>query len=185
MTWKPSARPSSRSDLWKSGPLIPACTDAVRVDQPFLGRPSERRPVEVALVEVLVPRVAVGIELHERERAVTFRDCPQLGERDRVVAAEAQGGHACLDERREPLFDAGEAPGSVARRHRDIAVVDDAERLDQVDPEGRMERAQERGGGPDRLRPEARARAEARPGVEGDPDRRHVHALGQSRAGGA
>jgi hypothetical protein len=38
--------------------------------------------VEVALAEVLVPRVAVGVELDEGERAMTAGEDTQLGERD-------------------------------------------------------------------------------------------------------
>src|ERR671935_254519 len=60
---------------------------SVGLDQPFLRRALERRPMEVALPEVLVPRVGVRVELHERERPMLARQHAQLGERDRMVAA--------------------------------------------------------------------------------------------------
>ena len=44
--------------------------------------------MKVLLPEVLLPDVAVRVELHECERPVLARERAQLGERDRMVAAE-------------------------------------------------------------------------------------------------
>ena len=96
--------------------------------------------MEVALAEVLVPRVAVGVELDERERPVPAREHAQLGERDRVVAAESEREDAGLDERREPLLDLAVRALGVSRRDRHVAVVHDRERLDDVDLERRVVR---------------------------------------------
>ena len=123
-----------------------------RVDQPFLGGAAERRPVEVALVEVLVPRVSVGIELDERERAVPPGDDAQLGERDRVVAAEREREDARLHHGRQRLLDAAVRALGVARRDGQVAVVDDRERVAEVDAEAGVERPQQRRRRPDRLR---------------------------------
>ena len=59
-----------------------------RVDQALLERPPERGSVEVLLAEVTVPRVAVRIEVDERELAVNARKLSELREGDRVVTAE-------------------------------------------------------------------------------------------------
>ena len=125
--------------------------------------------MEVALVEVLVPRVAVRVELHERQRAVLLCDHAQLGQRDRVVAAEREREDARVDDRREPLLDAPVRPLGVARRDGQVAVVDDRERLAEIDAEPRVVRAEQRRRGADRLRPEARARPIRDRGVERNP----------------
>ena len=61
--------------------------------------------MEVTLAEVLMPGVPMGVELDERERPMLAREDAELGERDRVVAAEAERQDARLDERREGLLD--------------------------------------------------------------------------------
>ncbi len=144
MTWKPSARRVVEVGALEERPSHPGLHRRRRVYQPFLGGPAERRPVEVALVEVLVPRVAVGIELDERKRPVALRDDAQLGERDRVVAAEGEREDAGLDNRRERLLDAPVRALGVSRRDRQIAVVDDRERLAEIDAEARVERPEQR-----------------------------------------
>ena len=83
--------------------------------------------MEVALAEVLVPRVRVGVELHERERPVLRGEHPQLGERDRVVAAHRRREDPRVDDRCERLLDLAVGALRVAGRHRQIAVVDDRE----------------------------------------------------------
>ena len=147
-----------------------------RLDQLLLDRPLERRAVEVALAEVLVPRVAVRVELDERERPVLAREHAQLGERDRVVAAESEREDAGVDERRERLLDLAVRALGVARRDRHVAVVDDRERLDDVDVERRVVRPQQRRRRADRLGAEARARPVARRRVERDAVDGRVHA---------
>ncbi len=99
--------------------------------------------MEVALVEVLVPRVTVGVELDEGERAVPFRDDAQLGERDRVVAAERQWEGPGLDHGRKRFLHPPVRALGVARRYRQIAVVDDRERLAEIDAVARVERPEQ------------------------------------------
>src|SRR3954468_24054563 len=101
----------------------------MRVEQVFLDRALERRPVEVALAEVLLPRVAVRVELHERHRPVALRKRTELREGDGMVAAECREEDAALDERRQRLLDLRVRALRVAGRDGDVAVVDDAERL--------------------------------------------------------
>ena len=69
---------------------MPACTQRGRVEQALLAGAPEDRAVVVGPPEVGVPDVVVGVEVHEPERAVHRRCRPQLGERDRVVAADAE-----------------------------------------------------------------------------------------------
>src|SRR5581483_5473118 len=147
------------------------------VEQPFLGGALERRAVEVALAEVRLPGVAVRVELDERERARAPGDRAQLRERDRMVAAQRERADAGVDERRETLLDAPVGLLRVARRHRQVAVVGDRDGLEQVELEPRVIGPEEGGGGPDRLRAEARARPEARRRVERDAEHRDLERL--------
>ena len=169
MTWKPSARAVVEVRALEERPAHARLHGRRRVDQPLLGGAPERRPVEVALVEVLVPGVAVGVELDERERAVPLRDDAQLGERDRVVAAEREREGAGLHHGRQRLLDAPVRALGVPGRNRQVAVVDDRQRIAEVDAEAGVEGPQQRGSGADRLGPEARARPEGDGGVERDP----------------
>jgi hypothetical protein len=58
------------------------------IDQPLLERAPERRPVEVALAVVGVPRVGMRVEQDDPDRAVLASVGAELAEHDRVVAAE-------------------------------------------------------------------------------------------------
>ena len=77
-----------------------------------------------ALAEVLVPGVAVRVEVDQRQRAVPGGVGAELGERDGVVAAEDDREHAGVDERAEALL--GELVGAdrVARGELEVARVD-------------------------------------------------------------
>ena len=83
--------------------------------------------MEEPLTEVLVPGVAVGVQLDERERAMPARQRAQLGQRDGVVAAEREREDAGIDERCERLLHLAIGAFGVARRDRHVAVVDDGE----------------------------------------------------------
>src|SRR4051794_32739492 len=116
----------------------------MRVEEALLHRAFERRPVEVALAEVLLPRVTVRVELHERHWPVPLCERAKLRQRDRMVAAKCSEEDAALDERRKHLLDLRVRALRVAGRDGDVAVVDDAERLDDVDAEARIEGTNER-----------------------------------------
>ena len=130
--------------------------------------------MEVLLAEVRLPRVGVRVELDECEWAMTLRKHAQLGEGDRVVAAERNGEDSCLDDRCQSLDDLRIRALGVAGRNRQIAVIHDRERVDDVEVVRRVVRTDERRGGTNRLRSEPRAGAVARRGVEGNPVDRRV-----------
>jgi len=58
---------------------MPALNRRRRVEEAFFDGSLEGGAVEVLLAEVLLPRVCVRVELHERERAVLLRQDAQLG----------------------------------------------------------------------------------------------------------
>ena len=124
--------------------------------------------MEVALVEVLVPGVAVGVELDERERAVAPGDDAQLGKRDRVVAAQCEREDACVDDGRERLLDTPVRALRVPGRDGQVAVVDDRKRVAEVDVEAGVERPEQRRRRADRLGTETRAGPVGDGGVERD-----------------
>ena len=103
-TSKPSARASERSDARVQRAAHAGQQRALRAQQPLLHRAPERRAVEVALAVVLVPRVGVRVEQHQRDRAVDRGMRAQLAEHDRVVAAQHErhdaGAHDRLERRR-------------------------------------------------------------------------------------
>src|SRR5207247_2944161 len=74
-------------------------------EQALLDGSLEGRAMEVLLAEVRLPRVGVRVELHQCEWAVMLRKHAQLGERDRMVAAEGNGEHSGLDDRCQSLDD--------------------------------------------------------------------------------
>jgi hypothetical protein len=126
--------------------------------------------MEELLPEVLVPEIVVGIELDECERPVHGGERAQLGEEDRVVSAETERRHA----RARDLLDCGprtlERIGGRAGYGRDVAVIDERELLDDVDPQKRVVVPEHDRGASDRLGAEARARAEHDRAVGRDAD---------------
>src|SRR5439155_24860027 len=86
-------------------PAHPGLYRSRRLDQALLDGAPERRSVEVPLVEVLVPRVRVRVELDERHLPVPAREGAELRERDRVVAAEDEREDTGVDERSESSLD--------------------------------------------------------------------------------
>ena len=111
--------------------------------------------MEVLLAEVLLPRVGVRVELHERERAVFRREDAKLRERDRVVAAHGGREDPRVDDRCESFLDLPVRALRVAGGYRQVAVVDDRKLVDDVDVVNRVVRTDQRRRRPDRLRPEA------------------------------
>ncbi len=93
-----------------------------------------------------------------------------------MVAAEHEREHAGVDERRERRLDPPVRTLGVSRGDRQVAVIDDRDGLEEVDVERGMVGAEQDRGRADRFWPEAGAGPEARRRVEGDPDRRRVHA---------
>ena len=119
----------------------------------------------------------MGVEVDERQRAVPGSVGAELGERDRVVAAEHDREHAGVDERAEALLGQLVRADRVAGRELEVAGVDSREVGEDVDVLLGVVRAKERRGRPDRLGAEAGAGAEARGGVEREADDGEVDVL--------
>src|SRR5436189_28464 len=86
-------------------PADPDLDHPPRVHVPLLHRAAERRAVEELRAEVLVPGVRVGVEVDDAERAVATRERPEDGQRDRMVAADADGQGALGRDRGDPALD--------------------------------------------------------------------------------
>ena len=146
-----------------------------RVDVPLLDEAVHRGSVRELGAEYLRARVRVRVEVDEPDRAVAGGDGTNVRLGDRVVASEHDrqraGVHDLAD---EPLDRLVRADG-VGRDHRRVAVVDDPERGERVDP-GLQVRARRAARGPDRPRPEARAGPVRDEVVHRRADDRHVHA---------
>src|SRR5690606_33245691 len=107
-------------------------------------RADERRPMEVLAAEVLVPRVDVRIELHQREGPVLLRGRAQQRQRDRMVAADHERRGTRVVNGRRAGFDDLERALDADGRHIEVAVVDDAQAFERVDLEKVAPRADER-----------------------------------------
>ena len=101
------------------------------VDDPFLDRAAERRAVKVLAAEILVPRVDVRVELHERERTVTPGQRAQHRQRDRVIAADDDRPRAGVGDRADPRLDDVVALLDADRRRVDVADVGDVQPIER------------------------------------------------------
>src|SRR5690348_8327562 len=68
--------------------------------QPLFERAPERRAVEVAVAEVLLPHVLMAVEMDQRDRSVLARHRAQDGQRDRMVATDARGNRPRVEDPR-------------------------------------------------------------------------------------
>ena len=100
------------------------------VDDSFLDRPAERRAVKVLAAEILVPRVDMRVELHERERPVPFRERPQHRQRDRMVAADYDRTGAAIGDRPNARFDGVVALLDADRRRVDVSKIGDVQTVE-------------------------------------------------------
>ena len=105
--------------------------EALAVDEPFLDGAAERRAVKILAAEVLVPRVDVRVELHERERSVPLRQRAQDRQRDRVVAADDDRPRAGVGDRADARLDGLVALLDADRRRVDVADVGDVEAIER------------------------------------------------------
>jgi hypothetical protein len=78
------------------------------------------------------------VEVDERERTVRPGCGAQLGEHNRVIAADAQGHDSGVVERFEVGRDAGERLLVIAGHRGGVAVVDQREVLGDVDVKDRV-----------------------------------------------
>ena len=139
-----------------------------REQQVLLPRAPERRPVRVRGAEVRVPRVEVGVEVHERDRPVPSVHRAEQRRRDRVVAPDRAGASIRQDVVRGGL-DLRDRLADVEQVAADVAGVRDLLGRERVDVQARMVGAEEAGGAADRLRSEAR-RAVGHAAVERDAE---------------
>ena len=130
---------------------IPPAGDATRFDEAV-----HRRPVRVLDTEDLAARVRMRVEVDQAHRPAALCDRCDTRLRDRVVAPERDGQRACIDDLAHQRLDRRVRSRRVGGDHRRVAVVDDRERGERVDPrlEVRTGRARR---GPDRTRCEPRA----------------------------
>ena len=112
------------------------------------------RPLDA---EHLAARVRMGVEMDEPERAVPCRQRLDLGLRHRVISTQHDWHHACIHHFAHDALDGRVTRDWVCRDHGRIAVINDPQLPEGVDPgfEMRSRRTARR---PDRSRPEARPR---------------------------
>ena len=84
--------------------------------------------------EHLAPRVGVGIEMNEPDRPATGRDRVDARLGDRVVAAESQRERTRIRDLSDQQLDGSMRRVGIGRHHGGIAVVDDAQDVERVDP---------------------------------------------------
>ena len=159
---------------------MPAWTQRAGIEQALLAGALEDRAVVVGTAEVRVPDVVVGVEVHEPERAVHRRRGAQLGERHRVVAADAERDRAAAVDRprRRPGCARACPRCSRARSARRRSRRTRARRRPCTSCAG-LYGPQQRRGRAHGLGPEARARPERRAGVPRDAEERDVDVLGR------
>ena len=158
---------------------MPACTQRGRIEQALLAGALEDRAVVVGPPEVGVPDVVVRVQMHEAERAVHGRGRAQLGERHRVVAADAERDRPAAVDALGVGLDAGERVLDVAGHRRRVAVVHAGERAPDHHVLRGVVRAQQRRGRAHGLGAEARARAVGGAGVPRHAEERDVDAVGR------
>ncbi len=148
-----------------------------------LDQATHRRAVagEVAVDDV--GGVGVGVEVDDADVAVAVHVGDGGGGRpcDRVVAAEDDRHDAARGDLVHACADVGVAGLGLAVRAVGVAVVDDLEVIEDLDPEIEVIGARLVGQGPDRARPEPGAGAVGGGDVERRPDDRDV-GLPASRA---
>ena len=152
---------------------------ARRVDHTLLQGAADHRAVDVPLAGALVEAVRVRAEVQQRDRAVLRGGGAQLGQGDRVVAADAQRHRAGAVHLAQRLLHGGQAAvGEAAGDRPHVAGVDHREPLEHGDPlRGVVRRVDGQGRLAHRAGPEAGARAHGEAGVEREADHGHVHAV--------
>ena len=82
--------------------------------------------MRVLAAEILVPQIAVSVELDERNRSTLFCHSTEDRKADGVIASHANTTHPRLEKRSHSLFDAEKSVLDRERIHREIAKVGDA-----------------------------------------------------------
>ena len=165
-----------------AGPVAaqPDLDVALRRHQARLDELVHRRPVRLAHPEDLGARVRVGVEVDQPDRAVRRARTPARRDRDRVIAAEHDRDRAGGHHLAHRLGDRAVRAHMVGGQHGRVAVVDDAQLRERVDPRLQV-RPRRAARGPDGARGEARAGAVGRPRRRWGADDRHVGPLEVAR----
>ena len=147
-----------------------------RLDNALLDRSSERRAGGVELApEVARPSVGVGIEVHERDRAVLSGHGAQGRQGDRVVAADADRKDVSSYQGLDGGLDSVHRRLHVAGHYARVAGVGNPQPFEHVDVAPvRVHGTQHDRHRPDRVRPEARPGAVGSSGVARKADDRRV-----------
>ena len=154
------------------------------VEEALLDGTVQHRAVQVALAGRLVLAVRVGAEVEQRQRAVGGRRGTQFGERDRVVAADAERHGAGLVHRGEGGLHGIQAAVREADHHVSVAGVDHREALEHGHALGRVVgRVKGDGRLAHRTGAEPGARAHRKAGIERQPHDRHVDVVELSDVG--
>src|SRR5207245_1166247 len=151
------------------------------LDQPFLHRVVKGSAVRVRLAEILLRRVAVGIELDEADLAMHLRERTQLRQSDRMVPSEVDRDDPSLDNLEKAGGDPAVRLLHIARDHGQIAVVADRQTVEDGNTAAAVIWAHQRRGAADVLRAEPSADAIRSTGVERDAYDGHVDALEAAR----
>ena len=173
--------PRRRDDREAVGVVVEAANADLNrpggIDDPLSGGPQEHRSV-VEPRTVVIPGVAVGIELQQRQWAMHLGVGPQQRIAHEVVAA--QGDHRGIggeDGVGMSLDDLSRIV-RIAEVELAVAVVDHFQMVERVETPGEgVEFGHHGRGGPNGPRTHAGARAIAGGRIEGDPRYRHVDAV--------
>jgi len=150
---------------------------AVRIEQPFLDRPPERRTVMKLGTEIIVAGVAVGIDMHHADGAVAG-DGTKNGQCDRVIATRRHGDDSRAVHARVERLDLREARLELeGLAHPGITGVGDSERVEGGNAACLIDLAHEARLVADLARPVARTGAVRHPAIEGDADETDIDAF--------
>jgi hypothetical protein len=125
----------------------------------------------------------VRVEVQQPELPVDLGVRAQLGQRARVVAADADRGHPGLGDRPDEVLDARQRVLDVAGHGRRVAEVDGGQLAEDLHAQDRVEGAQHARGAPDRLGAHAGAGAERRAAVVGHAEDGRVRAFERVHVG--
>ena len=104
------------------------------VEESFFDRSAKRRAMRVANAPVVVPCVAMGVELHQRDWSQRFGHTTQLAERDRMIPADPDRNRAFGGEIGVSRLNQLVSRLDIAGNGRHIPRVDDVHAVERVDP---------------------------------------------------
>jgi len=121
------------------------------------------------MAEVLVPRIAVGVEVQQTQRSVFFSHYTEQWQRDAMIPSETYGDSAGFDDRTKRFLNAFIGIIDESGNDRQIPIVDSTQMIEDVHVSLRVARLQKHRCAPDSLWAETGAHAEGCPGIEQHP----------------